>query len=345
MCNVCKTNTGKISLTDLVNEIFLNKGDVGRREYLRYKSIAKGVYRELNLLKLREAVRVFISIDKATNSIRIPENCISISSISVVDSCNKLVPLSYTDSITDQDIISINDDKKCGCKVCDCQNKDCGSMYKYETMTELVSMKLPNGSFDTFEKTLIKRINPDGSVVQEINEPELTFDDNGVHVSTDMVKRIEVICKVDVKDCGCIIDSEENKKKLGETCCAQLFSVESGCCAKNCGCETLDYSYSMNEEQNRMYFDTRFAYDKVLLRYYANQTSAEIEIPIIAKDAVMYGTEYKAAMWDKNSKGSRAGNFKMEYYEAVSNLEKAMYRMTNKEFIDTVLPYRNTANF
>jgi len=81
MCNLCKTNTGKISLTDLVNEIFLNKGDVGRREYLRYKGIAKGVYRELNLLKLREAVRMFIAIDKTTNSIKVPENCVSISSI------------------------------------------------------------------------------------------------------------------------------------------------------------------------------------------------------------------------------------------------------------------------
>lgn len=340
MCNLCKTNTGKISLTDLVNEIFLNKGDVGRREYLRYKGIAKGVYRELNLLKLREAVRMFIAIDKTTNSIKVPENCVSISSISVVDSCGKLIPLTYNDMIADQDIISLQDDKKCGCKQCDCQNKDCGSMYKYETMTELVLMKLPNGSFETFEKTLIKRINPDGSVVQEINEPEAIYDEEGVHTSTEMVKRIENICKVDVKECGCIIDSEENKNKLGETCCAQLFSVESGCCSQSCGCETMDYSYSMNEEQNRIYFDSRFDYDKILLRYYANQTSKEIEIPIIAKDAVMYGTEYKAAMWDKNNKGGRMVNFKMEYYEAVKNLETLMYRMTNKEFLDTVLPPR-----
>lgn len=343
MCNICKGGTGKISLTELVNEIFLNKGDVGRREYLRYKSIAKGVYRELNLLKLREAVRVFISIDNATNSIKIPENCISISSISVVDSCGKIVPLSYNDMIADQDIVSLSDDKRCGCTVCGCQNLDCGSMYKYETITELVTMKLPNGSFDTFEKTLIKRINPDGSVVQEINEPEAIYNESGVHTSTEMVKRIENICKVDVKDCGCIVDSEENKTKLGESCCAQLFSVESGCCIKSCGCETLDYSYSMNEEQNRIYFDSRFEYDKVLLRYYANQTSKEIEIPIIAKDVVMYGTEYKAAMWDKNNRVGRASMFKNEYFEALKKLELAMYRMTNEEFINTVLPKRTPA--
>lgn len=342
MCNVCSKNSGKIKLTDLVNEIFLLKGDASRREFLRYKAIAKNIYRELNLFKIKEAKRVFLDVDKHTNSIKLPSDNILFSSISVINDCNKLIPLVMNSSIADQDIIDATIDKKCKCNECDCQNEDCGSIYKYELITETVSMVMPDNSFQDFEKTIIKRIDKDGQIWQEINEPVIIFDENGVHTSTEIVPKIEAICKLDIKECGCVEDTESNKSKLSECSFAQIFAVESGSC-NPCYAHNNPYTYNINEEETRVYFDTNFDFDKVLLRYYSNESNSEIEIPIIAKEAVLLGTEWKASLFsnEKSRYGvSRTRDFKFEYVQACEELDTLIHRMTVKEFINTMLPKR-----
>lgn len=343
MCKVCQ-NTNKISVSEMVNEIMLLKGDVPRREYLKYKRFVENVYRELNLKILREARREFLTVDRKTNSIKLPGNLITFSSISIINDCNKLVPLSFNENIDYQDYVDIGGDKACKCKQCDCQNEDCGNMYKYEKITEVVSMKVPEGSFEDFTKTVVKRIEPNGDVVQEINEPTMIYNSEGIHESTELVKRIEHICHVDLKDCGCIDDTEANRNTLIECSCAISVSVECSGKYDYTTCKN-PYTYNLNEEGTRMYFDTNFNYDKVLLRYYANEGASEIEIPIVAKDAVSRGAEFYSVLWDRKLPLGKINEFRAMYNEAKSDLSSQIHRMTTAEFTRTMLPPRTPPSY
>lgn len=317
-----------IRLEDVVKGILKREGDSIGANYLKYMSVAKDVYRDLNLHVIRYTKRYWVSVDKKTNSIKLPDGYLFFSSVSIEDECGKLVPLVINSNLK-SDIIDITQDKNCHCE-CGCNSSICGNIKNYESTTEMVLAKMPNGSDASFAAITRKKINSDGSMVIERRFPKAIYEDS-VWVDTRIVAEEEFLCKVEVKDCGCVIENNSNREKI-TACCGTDIESDCGCTYKG-GSNT----YSFNEESTRIIFPSSFDHSRVLLRCFIDLPLKEIQVPIVAKKAIMYGIKAELMPWDKREGLGRSINFSKLLNNEKRMLRELFNRFSLKEFYDYTL--------
>lgn len=331
MC--CDTNLANtISIEDVVKGILQREGDTTGMNYLKYLSVAKDVYRELNLHAVRQTKRAWVEVDKKTNTIKLPKDYMFFSSVSVEDECGRLIPLVINNNLK-YDIIDISQDKDCHCE-CGCNSASCGGIKNYEVISGMQVAKLPDGSDMAFATMTRKKVNKDGSMVVEKTFPKAIYE-NGVWTKTELVTEEEFICKLEVKDCGCVKENEKNNQVINACCGASFFSVECG--GTSCKTSPQSLTYNVSEGGDRIIFPSSFHYAKVLLRYFYDAPLKELRVPIIAKRAMMFGVKFEISNFDKKESMNRIMNFKRNYTNEMTKVRGLLNRYNLKGFYDYVL--------
>jgi hypothetical protein len=328
MTNTFLPNT--ISIDDAVKSILQREGDTLGNNLMKYLSVAKDIYRDLNLQVIRETKRVWVEIDKKHNTLTYPDDFIFLSSISVEDECGILIPLVINTNLKN-DIIDISQEKDCHCD-CGCSSELCGKIKNYELVTETKKIVFPNGSYTWVTLMTRKKINSDGSLVIERLFPKFIYE-NGLFVDYEMVTEEEFICKLDVNNCGCIKQTNDNVSKV-KTCCGDDFENDFGCTKCN---QSSSLSYNVSDGGNRIVFPSSFHFEKVLLRYFCDLPKKELRIPIIAKQALMYGIKHEIAIFDKKEPELVIRRFASLYAKEKSKLRTLLNRYSLKNFYDVVL--------
>jgi hypothetical protein len=316
-----------ISVPDAVKSLLSLERDYSSTSRLRYMDIANEVYASLNLAAIKDVKRVVVNLNPHVSSIPLPDDYYDFSHLSIVDRQGMLVPMVYNSNLQD-DIADISLVKDCACE-CGCKDVLCDHSKSYETISEEVSMELPNGDLKTFTKTQRKYINKDGSFYREVIEPVKKYT-NGVHTSTELFTTTDYICSLDVKKCGCIVDCSKNRELLAKYCAAPSFEFE-------CGSSSPDYfvgrkTYNISQDGMRLIVPSDFGYDKVILRYYATLPTKDRLMPLAALESFRTGLKKLDAKYDKRaSKGDKI-YWEVEHNKAVVVLRSILGKIMLHEF-------------
>jgi hypothetical protein len=341
MDNLHKCLADREPLEKMVKGLLMRESDFLGVNEMQYLAVGKDVYRDLNLYSIRWSKRVMIEVDRNTNSIRKPDDCLLVSSIVGIDDCGRQHPLFLNTKITGE-VVDINLSKDCSCE-CGCHDELCGKLKNYEVVNKTVQVPAPEGGgTESFEVYSRKTIYPNGDYYLEYNEPVAIYE-NGVHTSTELQERKKFICKLETKACGCVKDTDQNRKVLSECCGADFVSIEcNGCSAPVVGSN----NYGVAEMERHIHFNSEFEYSHVLLRYYPDERGKDIMVPIVARRAIMYGIKAELIPFEPEMRYSyasqerRAGSFESKYEKEKKKLFRLLNRFDLDTFYKTVLPPR-----
>ena len=320
---------------DMLRSLLIREGDTVGMNFMKYKDIALDVFRDMNLNVIKDTKRYFIEVDKRTNTITIPDGFLFRSSLSVVDECNQIIQIAANPSIV-RDIVDIAADKDCHCE-CGCKGSLCGQIAKYEPILHETQELMPNGSTQTFTSTTIKKVNPDGSFVIERTMPVRKYGTDGVWLGVELDTQTESLCQLEVKDCGCVKETEKNICAVNACCNAATFESE-------CGCGTCvpmpPVAYNFTEEGNRIAFPSNFPYDQVLLRAYFEPDPKNLLIPLVAKNTFLYGVKAFAVEYDDKQPLWRIQLFDRRYEKGKEELFTLLNRISIGDVNKILNPHR-----
>lgn len=321
---------------EVIRSLMRGEGDNLERNFMRYRSVVRDVFRDLNLGAIKYTERRLIEVDKQTNSIMVPCNYLHLASASIIDNCNKIVPLIFNKNITD-DLVDVSAKKSCGCE-CGCIDDLCGLIKNYEAIQEDVTETMPDTTTKVFTKITRKTVYPDGSMYIEYTEPIRIYEE-GVWTDTIPNTTRELLCNLEVKPCGCLTNSEKNKEKLQSCCNADNIQIDFGCTDSKC-CTNESLEYNWTEQGNRITFPSDFAYDKVLLRYYIEQRAKDIIVPLISKRVFMNGLKAYALEFDDNVPMGVKERYMSKYNNGKDRLAIDMHKLSLTEVYKVLTPYR-----
>lgn len=324
-------NAGRFSaVSDAIKSIMSREGDFSAGKRLQYVEVAKEVYESLNLSVIKDVKRVVITVNEHLPTLPLPDDFFDFATLDYVDLHGQFIPLVFNDNLK-EDLVDLSLASDCGCE-CGCKSNLCSAAKNYETITEEVTMNLPNDTPKTFTKYSRKYVNPDGSFLQEVGEPVQVFD-NGTWTDTRMEISQSFICKLEVKDCGCLADCEHNRTQLQENCCGITFEHECGCSHPEFYKERTT-TYNITKDGNRLILPPKFAFDKIVLRYYATIKTKDILIPRLGLKAFMTGLKKEMVLWDKKATDRELAKWEMEHSKAVAVFRRNTNRMTLRDFYE-----------
>lgn len=321
-----------LSANDLVDSLILREGGDTSKKPL-YTVLLKEVYTDLNLSVIRQTERAIYPVGTGLKEVILPDHTMQVSSVAVKDRhTGKYIPC-YVNTQLAGDIADLGASKKCGCEDCDCDCANCSNVRNYETISSQSSEQMPDGSTKVFTATFRKKLLLDGSLVMETRTLVRQFENN-VHVRTELVSKTETICKLDIKACGCIKDTERNKQLLNDTSDAYTVEFDCGCPVFRIRQEELN-TYKVSDSGNRLVFPPHFPYDHVLVRTYVMQKTKEIRIPFLAAKPVRLGIKLEEAIF--NSSEREIAKWQRLYNMAKSDLMRNINKIKLKEVLNVVL--------
>jgi hypothetical protein len=327
-------NSGQFQTIDeVVQSILSREGDVTGNYRWRYLEVAKEVFSELNLSAIKQTKRVLFTLDRRLNGIVLPDNYYKFSTISVINRDGRIEPLVFNSEIND-DIVDQGLDKDCECE---CTDALCNYQRQYEGIEEQVEAIMPDDSRQYFTKTIRKRIAKDGSVFVQVNEPTAVYTDR-VHTSTVLETTETLLCRLDIKECGCVKDNPHNRSLWDKHASNMVLHPEIDMVCE-WGCPSPRYyprsqTYNISNDGRRIIFPSNFPFDKVLLRYYAFEKTKDILVPRMAKKALMAGIKFEVADYDKKETQGNINKWKKRYTDAIRALRDKMSACMLNEFYE-----------
>jgi len=339
-----------LKIEEAVEVVLLGNNDILQRGKGRMLKFARFVYDDLNLNVIKQPVRQYFTINKRTNSIDLPCEKTSISSINVVDRCGVIYPVWKNEALLDT-IVDVAAAKDCSCEH-SCGYALCNTIKNYETTEEDIDDYMPNGDPVTFTCVTRKTVDAAGNLVEQKQYPQRIYE-SGVWVDTILYTETIRVCSVEVDENGCVCDTDANIEAVCSTCCNSDSVIPFGGTAEIPPCEGVDtwkyycnsrmdwfgvqcgidacyhnpFStvYNISETGNRIIFPANFGFDRVLVRFYKTTNTADIQIPLIAIDAFAAGLKW----WDVRFDDKRQ-NLSMKYEQDYTKMKWGLFSILNK---------------
>lgn len=308
---------------ELSRLLMLANDDYLQRSKGRLLSYSKYVWQDMNITTVKQVKRQYMHIDKRTNRIIMPDNFLQISSINIVDECGNIYPVYRYDNVRHDDIVDVSATKNCGCEL-SCGYQLCNTIKGYEAIVSTKEDKNPDGSTVSF--TCVDRIGLGGGgfLYKETQYPKRIYTD-GEWTSTILYTEQQTLCQLDVDERGCVCDTEKNVDSCCDSCGIKGVNTNQCCIGGTANCPPMEKCdewiyycnskmewfwtqcgshpnfrkhcnnhYNISELGDSLIFPHNFGWDKVLVRYFVDDTVDEIRIPAIAIDTFIMGLKW----WD-----------------------------------------------
>lgn len=307
---------------NLVRDLCLREKDYIMANRLWYMSVLRDAYMKVNFKTIMFTKRVAIAVDHSLGFIPTPHDYLDMSSVSAPNREGRLTPMLINTNVRN-DIADLSLAKRCGCS-CGCEHDYCSSVRNFETILGTQSAPMPDGTSKLFNTSFRKIILEGGAYVEETVVPVQVIENN-VHVDTKLEKTQTVLCNLDIKDCGCIKNTPENRDLINLYCNACDVEFDGGCSTRPHHHHEL---FNMDEVGDKIFIPSHFRAKYVVLRYFANSKTKNLMIPFLAKEAVMSQIKVLTSKYDasapKNDKAYWAGQYKQDRDEMVENLNPVM---------------------
>jgi hypothetical protein len=254
--------------------------DIGR-VFQRYAHWAARGLKKLERESLRDGLKyVTLEVNLNTNTATLPPDFSEEYFVGVIRNGRKMPLKHRTDLVPEKYVEDIPCEDKC--ERCN-QNK---AICKDLTITEETETVIVND--ETHERTIIKKLNPDGSYYLESRIPVYDYDEETVVYTTTK----QYIASLDMKPCGCIDDTESNKQII-RSCnydvWCKYYAECDNCCSEELG------GYQIFEETGLIQLDGIGKFDKLYLEYWGfmAKRNGQYMVPEVAFETLVSWIKFK----------------------------------------------------
>lgn len=325
-----------LSLTDTTNEYMLATLNDRRKYFINYLSHAKWIWKQLMWNTLWAIKHKYVEVDCTTSphSILIPKDMVRFININVVDDCDKIRSLTFDENMNTLPVPK----KKKTCGVCGDDNElgQCVSDIALVQKDVIIDG-------ETYVEKIWKKVTASGDLVEVREVPvkkyevEDVYDDenNGDHeyeIGYETITR--VICKLEVKPCGCVKNTDDNKKLINDHCGCQLNSCSQKYCDPKFAQKYAKFG-AIKIEDGRIYI-TGNKSSQVILSYQTNGecNESELMIPEYAVNAVIFGIDYRAKALAPGYDRFEKKEAERAWNRAKQDLEEFLNPIIMTEFMD-----------
>lgn len=306
-----------ISAQDAIRTLCLRMDDMTLSKGAKYASYLPTVYNELRLDVTHTSTIKKFQINRHTNSLAIPNDCMLLFGVGYVDDCGVVQPLWYNTKIPQA--ILFENGKPCNCETCG-DHSDCGVIQSVDKKEEVVTL---NG--EELTKTITRIVLKDGTIVEKVREPI------AVGESYEWVETEKELCALDMAPCGCVKQTPKNKELLATYDCG-CWNFETNCGTYNKFMKK-ELGYTMDITGTQIVLDASFPYDYVVLKYAAHISSQkDYKIPIIALEALISGILYYEETDNVKSPAYVRGVGGMRYQKYYAEKKKLAKRLRPTAF-------------
>lgn len=265
--------------------------------------------------------RVLLSVNLNTRTATLPSDFKQELFVGYIDGYGVKWPFPLNIDLTNSDSITDLTDT---CKICDQKKSICNDL----TVTETEESILINDSY--YDKTVIKKLYPNGDYFLETTTPYFNIDNSEVEYITTK----EFIAAIKLKECGCVEETEENIEVI-KTCCYDAWCCNYSSCSPVC--DPKAGGYKIFEESGLIQFDFNFKHTKIYLEYlgFVPKINGQFAVPEVAFETLVEWTKFKSVENKKSVPLSERGWYFQNYRRERSNMEKMMGRISLAKIIQS----------
>ncbi len=298
--------------------------DIGRLQQIAAHHAARGL-KKITRETLKTGLRkVTITVNQNTWSATLPPDFDSEEGVYIINEKGFKVALKSNNKIVDYKNIEDQDPPEL-CPKCNQNTQICQDL----TITETTTLVVVNGF--TAQQTVVKKLYPDGSYYLETTIPVWDIDSAGIIYHTAK----EFITVLDLKDCGCLVETPANLEKV-RCLCPDVWCTYYTPCDNNCA---VDYGgYRIFEDTGLIYFDKPHSFEKVYMEYWGFMVkiNGQYQVPEIAFETLVNFIKFK---WVENKRNipawERQWTFN-QYTRERANMEKIMGRISLSQVIQSI---------
>ena len=246
------------TLANCVDEYLLSRQISKKKYYAGYLNAARWAWRELFQNTIYSVQSEWLPLRKGEpyDYIDVPKNLQRLFTVAVTNHCNNIIPLYYNNYAN---IISEPKVSACGCGVCSCEGGLCNDI---AALTKLTKLLFTVSGIDYYE-TIWLKLCPNGDILEYRNVPIKKYNNytgdggdynsdynNDYLIANPPFSDYEIVyqdfqrilCKLDVKPCGCPKNTTENADLFLQHC--------AGFCNINVTCGTRERLCKLAQETN-----------------------------------------------------------------------------------------------
>jgi hypothetical protein len=311
-----------VSAADVIRKICLRTEDMNMSKARLYASYMSAVWNDLRMDGTKTSVLRKFQINKRTNSLPLPNDCLLLFGVGYEDDMGVVKPLWYNTKIP-KHLMSENG-VSCACETCGDSNMNCKTISTVSEFEEVVSI----GETDYLKKRIVLTMT-DGRVIEKITQPVMTNTPEGDVV--EMVTTENELCRFELKPCGCVKNTEannENVRMIQTTFCG-LDSSPDEYNQHN----PIQLGYAIDVTGEQILLSDAYPYNYIVLKYLTNIThEASFKIPALAEECFIKGIMYyannddpKALVSSKSIGGSRYNEYEAEQKKLRKRLRPTDY--------------------
>lgn len=345
-----------LTIRQLADQATFLVNDYQQVNRMRFNKLAADfVFPDLNMDIVKEAKREYLYVNKRTNTIELPEDCIQVSSVSWVDEYGRIHPV-YRNTRLHNDIVDLGAKKDCACA---CNGDLCNMIKGYESVVTYEDAKMPNGDTQEFRLVNTKWYDAEGNYYEQVQAPQREYE-SGEWTDTVVATTDNLLCKLEIDEAtGCVRDCEENYRAVtscgcsfyGSECSSQPsattadgyrllqtnYAIESGRWF-SIPCQGFNNIYNINDMGDKLIFPHDFGFDRVLLRYYSDVPMKDMKVPFTAAYAFICGIMFYNIAFD-NRQQQLSLVLSMKYSRAKFALIQELNKYTQAEMLEIMSPY------
>lgn len=257
-------------------------GDIGKLQELYTHWAARGLKKlQRESLKLGKQ-RVLLPVNGNTRTATLPVDFEDETFVGFLDHHGKKIALRVNTSlVNDNSIVDVDCVDKC--PKCGQDMSICNEL----TVSETVELIVINDAI--YEKTIIKKLYPNGDYFLETTTPILNIDDNTISYFTQK----EFINNLDLKPCGCLETTPENLALL-KACRPDVFCCHFAECGR--GCNLQEGSYLILYDLGLIQLSGDYRFDNVYVEYWSfiPKKDGQYLVPEVAFETLVGWTKFKA---------------------------------------------------
>jgi len=280
-----------VPLSKVVNASIIDfYEDIGKTQQLHFHWAARGL-KKLQRETLKSGRRnCLITVNQNTRTASLPPDFDIETFVGYINDYGEKIAIPLNTKLTnDNSITTIECEDTCA--VCGQDSTICNDLTVTET-TEIVTVNTIDAegvpSTTTAEKTVIKKLYPDGGYYLETTIPYWNLTSGALDYATTK----EYIATIDLSVCGCINPTAENIETI-RNCCYDAYCCHYAPCSDVC--DTNVGSYKIFEETGQIQFDYNFRKTQVYLEYrgFIPKLNGQLAVPEVAFETLV---EYIKAM-------------------------------------------------
>jgi hypothetical protein len=296
-------------------------GDIGVLQQQYSHWAARGL-EKLQRESLKHGKRkVLLPISMNTLTAPIPIDCGGFIFVGFIDEDGFKNPITYNGNIVSADDVEVAEEKKCS--KCNQPLSICNDIQ----LSEETNLIVINGN--TYEESVTRKLYPNGDVYMESSTPTLNVETGIVEYETSK----KFIANLDLDDCGCPVNSEENievvKKYLPDVYACHYSQCCSNSSSPNYG------SVRINFETGFISVSPDFPFKYLYVEYYAfmPKMNGQYVVPRVAFETLVNFTKFKEVENKRSVPLVERNWYLQQYIRERTNMEKVMGKVTLSKLV------------